>query len=131
MDKPILFYAVRQQPNRATGGTLFVPAIVEREEIVPLDEIVRRAIDRGLTAGLKPSAARATHPTIRPDSILNRKRVHNTTFSCRIQLERAILLQRASGDTFHLKGIALGADGVSLSRRCGTPRGGGNGSGGR
>ena len=35
MDKPILFYAVRQQPNRATGGTLFVPAIVEREEIVP------------------------------------------------------------------------------------------------
>ena len=59
MDKPILFYAVRQQPNRATGGTLFVPAIVEREEIVPLDEIVRRAIDRGLIAGLKPSAAKS------------------------------------------------------------------------
>ena len=34
-----------------------MPAIVEREEIVPLDEIVRRAIDRGLIAGLKPSAA--------------------------------------------------------------------------
>ena len=31
MDKPILFYAVRQQPNRATGGTLFVPGIEEAQ----------------------------------------------------------------------------------------------------
>ena len=59
MDKPILFYAVRQQVNRATGGTLYVPSIVEREEIVPLDEIVRRAIDRGLIVGIKDSAAKS------------------------------------------------------------------------
>ena len=51
MDKPILFYEVRPQANRATGGTILVPAIVEREEAVPLDEIIRRAIDRGLIAG--------------------------------------------------------------------------------
>ena len=59
MDKPIVFYAVRPQVNRATGGTLYVPSIVEREEIVPLDEIVRRAIDRGLIVGIKDSAAKS------------------------------------------------------------------------
>ena len=57
MDKPILFYEVRPQTNRATGGTILVPAIVEREQAVPLDEIVARAIDRGLIAGVKPSYA--------------------------------------------------------------------------
>ena len=59
MDKPIIFYAVRPQVNRATGGTIYVPSIVEREEIVPLDEIVRRAIDRGLIVGIKDSAAKS------------------------------------------------------------------------
>ena len=59
MDKPIVFYAVRQQVNRVTGGTIYVPSIVEREEIVPLDEIVRRAIDRGLIVGIKDSAAKS------------------------------------------------------------------------
>ena len=39
MDKPIVFYAARPQVNRVTGGTIYVPSIVEREEIVPLDEI--------------------------------------------------------------------------------------------
>ena len=57
MDKPILFYEVRPQTNRATGGTILVPAIVEREQGVPLDEIIRRAIDRGLIAGVKESYA--------------------------------------------------------------------------
>ena len=57
MDKPILFYEVRPQQNRATGATILVPAIVEREQAVPLDEIVARAIDRGLIAGVKPSYA--------------------------------------------------------------------------
>ena len=51
MDKPILFYDVRVQTSRVTGGTLYLPAIVEREQAVPLDEIIRRAIDRGLSAG--------------------------------------------------------------------------------
>ena len=57
MDKPIIFYQVRQQTNRADGTLQFVPAIVDREQTVPLDEIINRAIDRGLIAGLKPSAA--------------------------------------------------------------------------
>lgn len=57
MEKPILFYEVRSQVNRSTGDTIFVPAIVEREQAVPLDEIIRRAIDRGLIAGIKQSAA--------------------------------------------------------------------------
>ena len=57
MDKPILFYEVRPQANRSTGGTILVPAIVEREQSVPLDEIIRRAIDRGLIAGVKETYA--------------------------------------------------------------------------
>ena len=57
MDKPILFYEVRVHQNRITGGPVYVPAIVEREQAVPLDEIIRRAIDRGLIAGIKQSAA--------------------------------------------------------------------------
>ena len=58
MDKPILVYEVRSQINRTTGGTILVPAIVDRGESVTLDEIITRAIDRGLIAGIKPSAAR-------------------------------------------------------------------------
>ena len=57
MDKPIIFYEVRPQTNRNTGDTILVPAIVEREPGVPLDEIIRRAIDRGLIAGVKPTYA--------------------------------------------------------------------------
>ena len=57
MEKPIIFYEVRPQANRATGTTILVPAIVEREQAVPLDEIVRRAIDRGLIAGVKETYA--------------------------------------------------------------------------
>ena len=58
MDKPILFYEVRVHQNRITGGPVYVPAIVEREEAVPLETVIERAIDRGLIAGIKPSAAR-------------------------------------------------------------------------
>ena len=57
MDKPILFYEVRPQVNRATGAQILVPAIVEREQAVPLDEIIHRAIDRGLIAGVKETYA--------------------------------------------------------------------------
>ena len=57
MDKPIIYYEARPQVNRATGATIMVPAIVEREQSVPLEEIVRRAIDRGLIAGVKESYA--------------------------------------------------------------------------
>ena len=42
----------------STGrGTLYLPAIVEREQAVPLDEIIHRAIDRGLIAGVKETYA--------------------------------------------------------------------------
>ena len=58
MDKPIIYYEVRQHVNRITGAPVYVPAIVEREQAIPLDEIIRRAIDRGLIAGLKTSAAK-------------------------------------------------------------------------
>ena len=58
MDKPILFYEVRVHRNRITGGPVYVPAIVEREEAVPLETVIERAIDRGLIAGIKPSAAK-------------------------------------------------------------------------
>lgn len=58
MDKPILFYDVRVQQNRVTGDPVYVPAIVEREEAVPLETIIERAIDRGLIAGIKVSAAK-------------------------------------------------------------------------
>ena len=58
MDKPILFYEVRVHQNRITGAPIYVPAIVDREEAIPLDLIIERAIDRGLIAGIKPSAAR-------------------------------------------------------------------------
>ena len=58
MDKPILFYEVRVHQNRITGGPIYVPAIVDREEAVPLETIIERAIDRGLIAGIKPSTAK-------------------------------------------------------------------------
>lgn len=57
MEKPILYYGIRVHVNRLTGGTLYVPAIVDREDAVPLDVIIERAIDRGLIAGIKTSAA--------------------------------------------------------------------------
>ena len=57
MEKPILFYDVTVRANRMTGGFVYVPIIVEREEAVPLDAIIEKAIDRGLIAGLKPRAS--------------------------------------------------------------------------
>ena len=58
MDKPILFYEVRVHQNRITGTPIYVPAIVDREEAVPLETIIERAIDRGLIAGIKSSSAK-------------------------------------------------------------------------
>ena len=58
MEKPILFYDVAVHANRMTGGFVYVPVIVEREESVPLETVIERAIDRGLIAGIKPSAAK-------------------------------------------------------------------------
>ena len=44
MDKPILTYDVRQQENRASGGVMFVPFIVDRNDSLPLEEVIVRAI---------------------------------------------------------------------------------------
>ena len=59
MDKPVVYYEVRAQEDPSTGGQIYVPAIVEREEAVTLEQIVARAIDRGLIAGLKVNAAKS------------------------------------------------------------------------
>ena len=59
MDKPVIFYRVNNQVDPVSGAPMYVPQIVERGERVTLDEIVRRAIDRGLIAGLKVSAAKS------------------------------------------------------------------------
>ena len=53
-----MLYTVRQQTNRATGSVVYVPAIVERPESVSLEEIVSKAIDRGLIVAIKPNAAK-------------------------------------------------------------------------
>ena len=58
-DKPEIQYEVRQQTNRATGGKIYVPAIIERPDSVTLEQIVERAIDRGLMVAIKPNAARS------------------------------------------------------------------------
>ena len=58
-EKPELTYTVRQMTNRSTGGIMYVPSIIQREESIPLDQIILRAIDRGLIAGIKPTAAKS------------------------------------------------------------------------
>lgn len=59
MDKPILTYDVRQQENRASGGVMYVPRIVDRNDSLPLEEVIVRAIRQGRIVGLKESAASA------------------------------------------------------------------------
>jgi hypothetical protein len=56
-EKTTIFYQVRPQLNRVDGSQSLVPAIVDREDSVPLEDIIKSAIDRGLIVGLKPSAA--------------------------------------------------------------------------
>lgn len=58
-DKPTLGYCIEARQNPANRNeTIFVPRLVERAgSTVSLATIVENAIDRGLIAGLKPSAA--------------------------------------------------------------------------
>ncbi|MBP5510490.1 MAG: hypothetical protein J6Z49_06195 [Kiritimatiellae bacterium] len=58
-EKPEMQYTIRQQANRATGGYLYVPSIVSRDESIPLETIVERAIDRGLIVAIKTNAAKS------------------------------------------------------------------------
>ena len=59
MDKPILTYDVRQQVDRTSGGTMFLPFIVDRNDSLPLEEVIVRAIRQGRIVGIKESAASA------------------------------------------------------------------------
>ena len=59
MEKPVIQYTIRPQANRASGGVINVPAIIGREDSVPLELIVDRAIDRGLIVAIKPNAAKS------------------------------------------------------------------------
>ena len=54
-----LAYSVAMVPNRLTGGVFNVPSIRDRGPALPLEEIVRRAIDRNRIAGLKTNAAKS------------------------------------------------------------------------
>ena len=53
-----MYYTARPQTNRVTGETVYVPAIVERESSVTLDQIIARCIDRGLIMAIKKNAAK-------------------------------------------------------------------------
>ena len=58
MAKPKLYYEVRQSVNRMTGQPIFWPAIIDRDQSITLEDVIRNAIDRGVIAGLKVSAAK-------------------------------------------------------------------------
>lgn len=58
MAKPKLYYEVRQTTNPFTGQPVFWPAIIDRDQSVTLEDVIRNAIDRGVIAGLKVSAAK-------------------------------------------------------------------------
>ena len=58
MAKPKLYYAVRQSVNPRTGQPIFWPAIIDRDQSITLEDVIKNAIDRGVIAGLKVSAAK-------------------------------------------------------------------------
>lgn len=58
MAKPKLYYEVRQTTNPATGQPIFWPAIIDRDQSITLEDVIKNAIDRGVIAGLKVSAAK-------------------------------------------------------------------------
>jgi len=58
MAKPKLYYEVRQTVSPTTGQPIFWPAIIDRDQSITLEDVIRNAIDRGVIAGLKVSAAK-------------------------------------------------------------------------
>ena len=58
MAKPKLYYEVRQSVNRMTGQPIFWPAIIDRDQSITLEDVIKNALDRGVIAGLKVSAAK-------------------------------------------------------------------------
>ena len=53
MAKPKLYYEVRQTVSRTTGQPVFWPAIIDRDQSITLEDVIKNAIDRGVIAGLK------------------------------------------------------------------------------
>ncbi len=60
-NKPIINYKgyMTENPADRTGQKICIPQIVDRNQTVNLEEVVEKTIDRGLIAGLKPSAAKS------------------------------------------------------------------------
>ena len=50
MAKPKLYYEVRQSVNRMTGQPIFWPAIIDRDQSITLEDVIKNAIDRGVIA---------------------------------------------------------------------------------
>ena len=61
MAKPVINYKgyVTANPADRTGAKICIPQIVDRNQVQTLEQIVADAIDRGLIAGLKSSAAKS------------------------------------------------------------------------
>ena len=59
MAKPVINYKgyVTENPADRTGAKICIPQIVDRNQVQTLEEVIKHAIDRGLIAGLKDSAA--------------------------------------------------------------------------
>lgn len=55
--KPILHYGVRESLAPGETNPTVVPVIIDRQQPVDLETIVENCIDRGLIAGIKPTAA--------------------------------------------------------------------------
>ena len=67
MAKPIINYKgyMTENPADRTGPKICIPQIVDRNQVLDLSEVIEKAIDRGLIAGLKsprstPRSARST-----------------------------------------------------------------------
>ena len=61
MAKPVINYKgyMSENPADRTGAKICIPQIVDRNQVLTLEQIVADAIDRGLIAGLKSSAAKS------------------------------------------------------------------------
>jgi hypothetical protein len=57
MAKPIIRYKPVAMEDRVNHKTIFVPTIVDRDQMIGLDDIIIRAIDHGRIVGVKAEAA--------------------------------------------------------------------------
>ena len=59
MAKPVINYKgyMNEDPGDRSGPKICIPQIVDRNQVQTLEEVIKHAIDRGLIAGLKDSAA--------------------------------------------------------------------------